>query len=120
MPVSARAAEAAAGARALADFVESHPDLPVDPAPDPFNVHVLHGTDDGKRDEVDRVAAILGVAAHLSGPGTNYSARRDFGPVSYRITAVFAGEADRCMRYLAPYVDELHERAAARRAEAAA
>jgi hypothetical protein len=84
--------EAVQGLRALADFLETHPDLPVawfDAAP------TLHGTDTEKRDEVGRIAVILGEPAILNESGTHFGTRRDFGGgVTYRATAIAQAEMD--------------------------
>jgi hypothetical protein len=73
----------------LANFLETHPDLPitsVDARP------YIHGTDDEERAEVDRIAAILGQpAGYTSGARTHYEVERDFGGrVHYRATAITA------------------------------
>jgi hypothetical protein len=82
------------GFRALADFLEAHPDLPVPR----FSVHdgltvYPAGCDADKRAEVDRVAVVLD--AIPDGHGL-YQACRRFGDcVAYRIVAVPASaEAD--------------------------
>jgi hypothetical protein len=86
-----------AGLRQLADFLDDHPDLPVN-----FRADVVHsvtaadidpGTDtDGieaaKRAEVDRVAAILGVTPTVEANGDQYMACISFGPVTYRAAAI--------------------------------
>ena len=81
-----RRAEVAAALRALASFIEEHPDLPL-----PWNVPAaphLDGTDEDDRAEVDRIAAILGVAPHQNGP-SHYEVHRDFGArVSYGAVAI--------------------------------
>lgn len=86
-----------AGFRALADFLEAHPALPV-PRYSLFDGLNLYpsGSDADKRAEVDRIAKVLDVVPEDRG---NYKASRMFsGPVAYRIIAVpaeddTAGEA---------------------------
>jgi hypothetical protein len=77
-------AEYVAGLRALADYLEAHPDLPV-----PYRVDAWDSVTggDAERAEVDRVAAILGEAPRWS-DGTHYEVGRAFGPVVYRTTVI--------------------------------
>ncbi|MGP4104957.1 hypothetical protein [Nonomuraea sp. KM90] len=82
------------GLRALADFLDEHPGVPVNSW-----AHVSYSVisadidstgdqDDAERAEVDRVAALLGVTPTLSDNGSHYTALRTFGPVEYRATAI--------------------------------
>lgn len=87
-----------AGLRALTDYLEAHPDLPVPTrvAATPY----LCGTDEEDRAEVDRVAGILGV---VPGPpyegSSHYEVSRHFGGrVCYQATAIPEG---RMVAYLA-------------------
>ncbi len=76
-----------AGFRALAEFLDAHPGLPVPrySLSDGLTVYA-DGSDADKRAEVDRVALILGAA---SAGRRYYQAARQFrGPVTYRIVAV--------------------------------
>lgn len=82
------------GLRALADFLEAHPDLPA-----PWHVDAPAGTirDDeaAERAEVDRIGGILGVPATANAEGTHYEAERDFGGgVNYRATAITKAHMD--------------------------
>lgn len=77
-----------AGLRALADHLETHPDLPVPSAATSQLGPYIDGTDEAKRAEVDRIAAVLGVPAVDHGDA--YEARRVFGPVTYEATAITA------------------------------
>ena len=79
------------GLRDLADFIESHPELPM-PTRSSVGPYIT-GTDEQQRAEVDRIAAILGVSA--SGD-THYIAPRPFGPVTYEAIAI---AADHMARY---------------------
>lgn len=72
-----------AGLRALADFLDHHPDLPT---PTVRASVFPHGdTEAAERATVDQIAAVLGVTA--AGP-THYSATRMFGGVEYRACAI--------------------------------
>jgi hypothetical protein len=67
--------ETVAGLRALADFLEQNPDVPVwrvDASP------FLQGTDEEDRHEVDRIAGVLGVCPSSTVNGY-YVVERDFG-----------------------------------------
>ena len=67
--------EVVKGLRALADFLEANPDVPVrrvDAGP------FLHGTDEEDRHEIDRIAGLLGVSPSTTVSGY-YSVERDFG-----------------------------------------
>lgn len=92
------------GLRALADFLQVHPDLPVDCwANISYSVTVggAMGEDDtepAKCAEVDRVAAILGVTPTIRANGDHYTAVLAFGPVVYQATAV---TKERLARHLA-------------------
>lgn len=79
-----------AGLRALADFLEAHPDVPVS-----GEQVVSYWTPAGLRSveartQVDKIAAVLGVTA---GPravlkSATHAARRRFGPVIYQAAAI--------------------------------
>jgi hypothetical protein len=74
------------GLRELADFLTEHPDVPVG------NTWSLmyhaRGTDEEKRAEVDRVAAILGIAGGTPNDPDHYEAVRKFGAISYEALAI--------------------------------
>lgn len=60
-----------AGLRAMADFLETRPDVPLsDYAYVNVQHSVLHGTDDEKIAEVRRIAELLGVEARIYDDGT--------------------------------------------------
>ncbi|WP_242890129.1 hypothetical protein [Actinomadura litoris] len=76
------------GLRDLADFLESHPYLPM-----PVCVRVgplVVGDDDQQRAAVDRIANVLGVEPVSNADDTHYEAERSFGPVAYEATAIRA------------------------------
>lgn len=92
------------GLRALADFLDAHPDLPV-----PWFVEAKAPTagegDAGHRAEVDRIAAILGVP--VDDRGSHYSTERDFGgSVKYAAVAITRAHMD---AYSA-HMESWHER----------
>ncbi|GAB2823621.1 hypothetical protein GCM10027176_30100 [Actinoallomurus bryophytorum] len=81
-------ADLIAGLHALADYLNANPAVPV---PE-FSTDVLahaRGTDEEAFAEVDRVAALLGVAVcDRTGRGGHYKAVRWFGPVEYHCVAI--------------------------------
>ena len=75
------------GLRALADYLECNPEVP---APG-YSVVYTFPTDGewpAMCDEIDAIAARLGVIAHVTPPGGHYVAVRVFGPVEYRAVAI--------------------------------
>src|SRR3954454_10148787 len=77
-----------AGLHALADFIDTNPDLPVPPFQTDIPIHI-RGSDEEQRTEVDRLAALLEVSAvDETDTGGHYTATRAFGPVEYRCVAV--------------------------------
>jgi hypothetical protein len=80
------------GLRALADYLEAHPDLPV---PTMDGRVIPQGTDVEDRAEVDRIAAILGTPITVNPAGTHYETGRDFGGgVRYSAVAITSAEMD--------------------------
>lgn len=91
------------GLRALADFLDAHPDLPIASA---YVSAGVFGTDEEERADVDRIAGILSVPATADERGTHYEAERDFGGgVKYRATAITRAHMD---RYSA-HMDQFHK-----------
>ena len=76
-----------AGFRALADFLEDHPDVP---APSWADVYVFpsRGTDEEMRAEIDQIAARIGAEATDNAAYGQYVASRHYGPVQYRAVAI--------------------------------
>jgi hypothetical protein len=73
------------GYRRLLDWLEAHAEVPLNEVCNEISYSVLGDDDQSERAEVDRIAAALGVEPS----GTvHYEARRAFGPVEYRATAV--------------------------------
>jgi hypothetical protein len=75
------------GLRALADFLQDHPDVP---APRWADVYVfpLRGTDEQMRAEIDQIAARIGAEPADDAGSGHYAAARLFGPVQYRAVAI--------------------------------
>lgn len=76
-----------AGLRALAAFLEAHPEVP---APHGAEISVFtRGTDDAMRAEVDRIAALAGSQINAEDLSRgHYRTEKDFGPVSYSAIAI--------------------------------
>jgi len=74
------------GLRALADYLESNPEVPAPTYSDMFTFPP-DGTCAETRAEIDSIAARLGVSACDNGGG-HYVAARSFGPVEYRAVAI--------------------------------
>ena len=74
------------GLRAVADYLESNPAVPI-PIYSPVHAFPPAGDWAAMRAEIDAIAARLGVIAHLTGGG-HYVATRSFGPVEYRAVAI--------------------------------
>jgi len=74
------------GLRGLADYLQSTPDAP---APGYSPLYVFPRQDDwaGNCAEIDAIARLLGVTAHLT-YGGQYAASRSFGSVEYRAVAI--------------------------------
>ncbi|MFI7126061.1 hypothetical protein ACIBQ1_10235 [Nonomuraea sp. NPDC050153] len=90
--MSVTAAQVIDGLRALADFLDRYPNVPVNSK---IDVHysvignnVIGDSEEAKRAEVDRVAAVLGVTPEIKVDGGHYTAVRAFGPVEYSVTAI--------------------------------
>lgn len=78
-----------AGLRALAEFLDTHPGLPVPRYSFSTGLTVyVSGSDADQRAEVDRIAGILGTAAREFGPGLYMAERQFCSPVAYQVFAV--------------------------------
>jgi hypothetical protein len=84
--------ELIAGLRALAEFPEDHEGIPV---PKWTEVMVFPNvvTDNDKRREIDRIAAMIS-AISQEGITGHYKATREFGPVEYRAVAIPAKQEE--------------------------
>jgi hypothetical protein len=77
-----------AGLRALADYLNANPTVPVPEFSTDVLVHA-RGTDTEQCAEVDRVAGLLGASVEdRTARGGHYTAARSFGPVEYRCVAI--------------------------------
>jgi hypothetical protein len=74
------------GLRALADYMESNPEVPAPSYPTVYTFPSNGGWAE-MRTEIDAIAARLGAIAHETGSG-HYVAARLFGPVEYRAVAI--------------------------------
>jgi hypothetical protein len=74
------------GLRALADYLESSPEVPAPSYSDVFTFPP-DGDCAGMRTEIDAIAARLGANARETAGG-HYVATRSFGPVEYRAVAI--------------------------------
>jgi hypothetical protein len=74
------------GLRALADYLQSNPDAPI-PSYSPLHVFPQKRNWAEKCAEIEAIASLLGVTAHLI-HGGHYVANRYFGPVEYRAVAI--------------------------------
>jgi hypothetical protein len=85
-PTPEQRAELVAGLRALAEFIESCPDVPA-----PWSADVLvfppSGSNAERRAEIDAIASRIGTEGHFT-HGGHYRASRWFGPVEYRAVAI--------------------------------
>ncbi|TDD22257.1 hypothetical protein [Nonomuraea diastatica] len=76
------------GLRALATYLEDRPELPV-PHGANVAVSVLHGTDEEKKAEVERIACLIGSAPDPTAAGQgHHKVKVTFGPVEYSVTAI--------------------------------
>jgi hypothetical protein len=77
-------AQLIAGLRALADYLENHPDLPVPEYGSEVTVYP-DGSEAEQRAEIDRIACLLGVIPtdNTSRDG-HYTAQKTFGRITYR------------------------------------
>lgn len=81
-----------AGLRALAAFLQDHPDVP---APRWADLYVFppRDADEQMRAEIDQIAARIGTVVTDDANHGHYAASRHFGPVQYRAVAI-SGHAD--------------------------
>jgi hypothetical protein len=83
--------EVTAGLRQLADYLDTHPDIPVAIYGWDLLIQAHGDNDTAKSTELDRIAAILGVPVdHKSAEGGHYTAVRSFGPITYHAYYVTA------------------------------
>jgi hypothetical protein len=87
IPIPLHRIRVAAGLRDLASFIERNPDLPI-PRNVDISLSVIGDDDKQERDEIDRIAAILGVPATFPYGLHHYRAAREFGPVTFSALAI--------------------------------
>ncbi|MDA0564847.1 hypothetical protein LG943_11005 [Streptomonospora sp. S1-112] len=90
--------------RALADFLEARPDLPLSPHTRVEVVYFPRGSDQEQDKEIDRIAALLGTEGHRE--GQHYACERSFGRAAYRAVAIPAHVRAR-HRALFSYADSI-------------
>ena len=75
------------GLRALAAFLQDHPDVP---APRWADIYVFppRSTGEQMQVEIDHIAARIGTVATDDADHGHYAASRHFGPVQYRAVAI--------------------------------
>lgn len=77
------------GLRQLADYLDAHPDVPVNEYGWDLNDYTNHGTDTDERAAVDQVAAALGVPVRNdTRRGGHYIAARTFGRITYQFVHI--------------------------------
>lgn len=77
------------GLRALADFLQDNPEVPVREQGGEYMLFVRDRSDDEARAEVDRIAGLLGVAVQDDTErGGHYTATRSFGRVAYHVVHI--------------------------------
>ena len=82
-------AQTIAGLRELADYLQAHPGVPVRDLGWDLNIYPQLPTEDLKRAEIDRIAAVLGVpVCDETDRGGHYTVTRSFGRVSYSAVCV--------------------------------
>jgi hypothetical protein len=103
---TAQRAQIIQGLRDLADFLQAHPEVPVQP----YSIHcinyypVIENDDDAAAcAEVTRVAGLLGVEPAWNHSGTHYSAVKRFGLIRYE--AVLVTEASMAAHHAAATYD---------------
>ena len=74
--------------RALADFLDRHPAIPVPRYGGYLSLHAA-STDDGGRDQVNHVACLLGATIiDDTASGGHYRAERAFGQITYSVVSI--------------------------------
>jgi hypothetical protein len=75
------------GYRALADYLEANPDVPVANCADVYTFPP-NGNCAAERTEIDRIAEMLGCQPRETANRRHYGVSRSFGPVEYRAVAI--------------------------------
>jgi hypothetical protein len=92
-----------AGLRELADYLTTHPHIPVPRNRREILLHV-RGDDQRQREEIQRVAELLNITPRF---GAHYTATRAFGPIGYQFVAIPAAwKTEHDARH--SYVNNIH------------
>ncbi|MGI5206476.1 hypothetical protein ACQEU6_33500 [Spirillospora sp. CA-108201] len=83
-----------AGLRALADFLEANPAVPVKEYGGDYSVYTRTGDDASAVAVVDQVAALLNTEVTDDRPGGHYIASKTFGRITYQIVHIPARQMD--------------------------
>ncbi|WP_339155527.1 hypothetical protein [Actinomadura luteofluorescens] len=84
-----------AGLRALADFLEANPSVPIKEYGGDYNVYTRTGDDPAAVAAVDQVAALLNTEVTDDRPhGGHYIASKTFGRITYQIVHIPARQMD--------------------------
>jgi hypothetical protein len=75
------------GLRALADYLESNPEVPAPRYTDVYTFPPDRACAE-MRAEIDAIAVVLRRQARETGRGRHYTVTRSFGPVEYRAVAI--------------------------------
>jgi hypothetical protein len=97
-----------AGLRALADFLEANPAVPIPRHGHQFSV-TTSGSDEQKRSQVKFASLAIGEDVTDDAQGGHYWTQRRFGPVSYQITAVSSAAMQRWQRTMRSHRDARQE-----------
>jgi hypothetical protein len=74
--------------RQLADYLASHPAVPVPTGTSSIFLHA-DPTEDGGREQVTHIARLLGApVSDEIARGRHYTAARDFGPIEYKAVSI--------------------------------
>lgn len=88
-------AQTIAGLRALAEFLEDNPRVPVRELGEEYTVFARREDDATERAEVDTIAAALGAAVtDETGDGGHYMVSKTFGRITYRAVHIPARRRD--------------------------
>jgi hypothetical protein len=94
-----------AGAREVIDFLEAHPELPVD-ALRSFNIFPHLKDEIANEQAVDRFAGVMGVPSGREAPNRHYRAAKTFGPDgAVSLEAVTCGRTDTSWNEGDPFPD---------------
>ncbi len=110
VPNDTTRSEILADYRALLDFLDAHPDVPV--RRNDLNSYPLGGNDATGLPELHRIAAALGVEVTHNAQRSHFYAIRTFGRVSYQaayVTDAYMAEYDEDIRYARERREQLRD-----------